>query len=643
MPYDGDRSDNKKVLPDGWRGSTALNSTIKSYEDLAYRVKTQLGFPVVELEISDEQVAIFIDEALEWFTQYAGRERRWIVFTDQLYEEGCGVKLDDIVRNVSMRSECFKTLSSTVVTGTDVSYSPIPSNLIGNTHSAYLSVSPFSIPSTTDPSLSSIGQRLILKYDKNNPWDAGNVCNANCFTLKPIGSDCYSLTANPNLETINISALLDEYPNISYILDHPTISADDDGILSLSSLPCDVLSAIPIDWFPLSAFYPPTELIGFPVTACVEIANGFGAIYPSCDKSKIICNNLTASWTIDPDFDWSPFSGGTLSGEDGRIISYEDLNLIGANSVTLPGLPTCTIDGVIPLFENTGYYSTFYICNSAIDTGGKWEIENVQFKKSFLPPSGALNKRFCDLENKGFTIVKTITSHGDCVQPTGRWVPVDVVFESQTLTNQTGVVVTSAAGGFDPDLNYRRKVIDAFSIDYTMGNGGYFGSNLLFSFDYGVVANAFGFDLQGNRNLYRNGYDMLSYELARGFIDRVRRMVNYVTYEFNSDTQYLRLIPEPFPETRRSNGAQRAYVVGVYVEKPLAHLINKKWVQEWVKARIMESVGHIRAKFGTVTLFGGASIQGDSLVSMAQSEMERLLRELRDDLYYTEPPFFFVG
>ena len=62
MPYDGDRSDDKPVLPTGWRGSTALNSTIKSYEDLAYRIKAQLGFPVTELEASDEQIAIFIDE-----------------------------------------------------------------------------------------------------------------------------------------------------------------------------------------------------------------------------------------------------------------------------------------------------------------------------------------------------------------------------------------------------------------------------------------------------------------------------------------------------------------------------------------------------------------------------------------------------
>jgi len=178
-------------------------------------------------------------------------------------------------------------------------------------------------------------------------------------------------------------------------------------------------------------------------------------------------------------------------------------------------------------------------------------------------------------------------------------------------------------------------------MDYTMGHGGYYGSNMLFSFETGVVGNAFGYDMQGGRN-HRNGYDMLGYELARGFIDQVQRMVNYASYEFNQDTQYLKIIPEPYLRSKQASGG-RSYIIGAHVEKPIEHIINKKWVQEWTRARLMESVGYIRAKFGQVTMYGGASIQGDSLVTMGQSETERLLRELRDDGYYTEPALFFIS
>lgn len=640
MPYDGDRSDDKAVVPTGWRGSTNLNSTIKSYEDLAYRVKAQLGFPVTDLEVTDEQIAIYVDEALEWYTLYSGTERKWLIFRDHHYVEGCGVKLDDIVRHVSIKSECFNTTSAVEVTATNYAYDFIPSSNVSNTVNAYLSVSPFQFPSTTDDSLSAQGQNVILKYDKSNPWDSFAICNADCFTVRPQNSDCNSLSSNSNLDNIDFTDLITTYPDLSGLLDHPTVTADGDGIIPISGLECDILSTIPTEYFDTSAFYASADLVGFPVTACIEIKDGQGVIYASCDKDSIDCDPLSAAWTIDPDFDWS-VENGTVSGEDGRVIPFSGLDLSSANSVSIPGLPSCNLNG-IPLDENSGYYATFFVCNSALDTNGPWEVENVQFLKSYAPPEDALNERFCSVDNKGFTILKSISAHEDCIPSTPDWVPVDVVFEDLETTDLTGCVVSTTSGGYDESLNYRRKVSNVFSMDYTMGNGGYWGGNLLFSFETGIVANAFGFDLQGNRSLARNGYDMLSYELARGFIDQVQRMVNYASYEFNPDTQYLKIIPEPYPETRNSNQG-RSYIIGAHVEKPIEHLINKKWVQEWVRARVMESVGFIRSKFGNVTLFGGASIAGDSLVSMGKEETERLLRELRDDHYYTEPSLFFVG
>lgn len=638
MQYDGNNSDSKPVLPDGWRGSTNLNSTIKSYEDLAYRVKVQLGYPVTDVEVSDEQIAIFIDEALEWYTLYSGVEKKCLVFTDSQYVQGCGLKLDELIRTDSMKSECINTTSAVGVIGSETNYSEIESELPNNVFHGYLSASPFEVPSTEDPTISAIGQNLILKFDKNSPWDAGLVCNADCFTIRPRGSDCESILSNENIVSLDFTEIVSEFPELSGLLDNPVISADEDGILPISSLDCSILSAIPTSVYDTSAFYASADLIGFPIAACINIQNGQGIIIPSCTESIDNCGDLSANWTIDPDFDWEVV-GNQLSGEDGRVIPFSGMDLSSANSVIIPGIPTCSIDGGITLNENNGRYATFYLCNSAIDTDGNWEVSNVQFIKSYSPPEKVLNTRYCGATNKGFTFTKTITAYDDCIQNTPDWIPVDIVFESSTETELSGIVVEESFSGMDDSLNYRRRIASVFSMDYTMGAGGHFGANLLFSFDYGVVANAFGYDLQGNRNLYRNGYDLLSYHMARGFIDQVQQMVNYVSFEFNPDTQYLTITPEPYPDIDSS----RTYIVGVYVEKPLHELINKKWVQEWTRARTMETLGYIRSKFGNVTLYGGASIQGESLISMAITEKERLLKELRDDQYYTEPPMFFIG
>lgn len=641
MPYDGSKSDNKPVLPQNWRGSTHLNSTIKSYEDLAYRIKIQFGYPVNDLEVTDEQIAIFIDEAIEWYTQYSGLERKYLVFCDDLYVPGCGVKLDDIVRNIDMKSECSLSSSTVEVLSTELEYTPISDNDGNILISAYVSASPFLFPDLNDKTLSAIGQDLILKFDKRNPWDTTKICKASCFTIYPKGSNCNSLSSS-SLEVIDFTDLILEYPELSGLIENPTISSSDTGIIEISSLDCSILSSIPISYYPISSFYPEAELIGFPVNACISIRNGQGVIKPVCDINEVKCSDLTSTWEISNDFD-TEVIGETISGEDGRVLPFSAFNMKLANSVSIPGLPICSIDGTLSLNENTGKYATFFVCNSAIDTNGDWVVDNVQFLKSYLPPSNIFETRYCDIKNKGFVITKTLTSSDDCIQNTSDWIPVDVVFDRTSVNEITGTVTTVCSGGYDYELNYRRRINSVFSMDYTSGNGGYFGSNLLFSFDYGMVANAFGYDLQGNRNLYRNGYDMLSYEMARGFIDQVQRMVNYASYEFNPDTQYLTIIPEPFPEQSKALKSNRCYVVGIYLEKPLSHIINKKWVQEWARARTMETLGYIRSKYGNVTLFGGASLQGDSLVTMANTEKERLLKELRDDHYYTETPMFFIG
>lgn len=77
-------------------GSTNLNPKIKTYADLIRRIKMQLGWPVVQVEGCDEQIVDFIDQAIEWYTKYAGYTEEFLVFDSNLYKPGIGIKMDDV-------------------------------------------------------------------------------------------------------------------------------------------------------------------------------------------------------------------------------------------------------------------------------------------------------------------------------------------------------------------------------------------------------------------------------------------------------------------------------------------------------------------------------------------------------------------
>ena len=85
------------VLPQGWRGSTTLNTSITSYDTLSVRIQHQLGAPLINLEVFDEQVYSFIDEAMELFTKWAGYTEEYLIFDSKLYVPGVGIKVDDLI------------------------------------------------------------------------------------------------------------------------------------------------------------------------------------------------------------------------------------------------------------------------------------------------------------------------------------------------------------------------------------------------------------------------------------------------------------------------------------------------------------------------------------------------------------------
>lgn len=81
------------VLPNSLHGSTTFNHKITSYELLAQRIKRMLGYPLVQIEISDEQIYEIIDTSCEYFTKFSGVTEEFLIFRSDLYVRGSGLPI----------------------------------------------------------------------------------------------------------------------------------------------------------------------------------------------------------------------------------------------------------------------------------------------------------------------------------------------------------------------------------------------------------------------------------------------------------------------------------------------------------------------------------------------------------------------
>lgn len=153
------------VLPANWRGSTHLNSAIKTYSDAANRIKAKLGAPRTTIEVADEQICMFIDEALEWYTKYAGQTLEYLMICTSEYETGCGFKLDNFVNYDCGPRQCVTSSLVDVVT----SITTVSADIATTT----------SLVSTQVVGNSSI---ISVTYDPENVWQF-NPCAANMLTI----------------------------------------------------------------------------------------------------------------------------------------------------------------------------------------------------------------------------------------------------------------------------------------------------------------------------------------------------------------------------------------------------------------------------------------------------------------------------
>jgi hypothetical protein len=85
-----------EVLPVSAFQSTNLNNKIETFGDLSDRIKRALGYPLITLEVHQDQLFQNIQIACEYFSKFAGFTTEYLIFSSALYEKNKGIRLDHL-------------------------------------------------------------------------------------------------------------------------------------------------------------------------------------------------------------------------------------------------------------------------------------------------------------------------------------------------------------------------------------------------------------------------------------------------------------------------------------------------------------------------------------------------------------------
>lgn len=85
-----------EVLPVSAFQSTNLNSRIETFTNLGDRIKRALGYPLITLEVHQDQLFQNIQIAAEYFSKFAGFTQEYLIFDSSVYEKNRGIRLDHL-------------------------------------------------------------------------------------------------------------------------------------------------------------------------------------------------------------------------------------------------------------------------------------------------------------------------------------------------------------------------------------------------------------------------------------------------------------------------------------------------------------------------------------------------------------------
>lgn len=164
--------------------STNLNNKINCFAQVGDRIKSELGWPLVSVEIHQNGLNMNIQKAIELYTKFAGYTEEYIIFDSRLYERDKGIRLDNLF-----------TVYSSGLTPSNKAANLSNSGEVG----AYLSTNP-----TVYVSMSSVPSSL---FASSSSLSAELPTGINCFQILDCGLYTSVIDFAPSLSAVfNASA-----------------------------------------------------------------------------------------------------------------------------------------------------------------------------------------------------------------------------------------------------------------------------------------------------------------------------------------------------------------------------------------------------------------------------------------------------
>jgi len=137
------------------------------------------------------------------------------------------------------------------------------------------------------------------------------------------------------------------------------------------------------------------------------------------------------------------------------------------------------------------------------------------------------------------------------------------------------------------------------------------------------------------------GYTLVSYHIARDFLDTVKRyVVDAYNFAYHPYTNQLEIQPPPPSGGTIYSGSTVYYNTpgyilcrGYKIEGTDDDIYTQMWIVDYSTALCKITLGRVRSKFANFTSIGntGLSLDGDALISEGTSEMEKLDEQLRTE------------
>lgn len=141
---------------------------------------------------------------------------------------------------------------------------------------------------------------------------------------------------------------------------------------------------------------------------------------------------------------------------------------------------------------------------------------------------------------------------------------------------------------------------------------------------------------------YNYAGGLATYDFYAGYVELAARMFGgFVIYTWDPVTKQIRFV-------RDFKGSGEQVLIWADIQRPETSLLQdpgiSPWIYDFCLAVLKGIMGEAREKFSTIAgPSGGTALNGAAMKSEAKAEQERLLKDLRDYVDYSQPLTWIQG